>query len=101
MSTIQLLEAKFDGLEQRLIRVEADVALLKVNMTVLQSQMNLLQSQLNSLTSMVQRERDERLAFQNTVINILGNVVEKLDKIDERLVGTFPRHSRAGGNPCA
>ena len=41
MSTIQLLEAKFDGIEQRIIRVEADVALLKVNMTVLQSQMNL------------------------------------------------------------
>ena len=80
MSTIQLLEAKFDTLEQRVIRIEADVA---------------------SLVNFVEKERTERLEFQQTVfhfqetvlqfqrnaLEMFGLLREQLDKIDERLDG--------------
>ena len=71
MSTIQLLEAKFDALEQRVIRIEGDVA---------------------SLIGIVEKEHTERLEFQQTVfqfqqnaLEMFGLIREQLDKIDKRL----------------
>ena len=64
MSTIQPPEAKFDGLEQRLIRLVADMA---------------------SLISFMERERAERLEFQNRVINVLETLLESVRHIDGRL----------------
>ena len=68
MSTIQLLEAKFDGLENRVIRIEKDVAELKV---IASSTAKLLQT----LAEQSQERHDVAMATLASSEAIIGNLV--------------------------